>query len=1292
VSDGTNTTTIEVALNEGDVDEAAPVITGPSGTAGDAASAISVNENQTVVTQLLADETVTWSITGGTDAASFAIATDGTITFAVAPDFENPTDSDADNSYVVEVKAIDAAGNFSSQTVTVTVLDVVETTAPVFTSTNTTDGSNNPSYRFTYDENSASGVPLGSVSATGTGTLSFSITSGNSSSWFAIDATTGAITLTQAGRTSLANDFETQANIQTLTVAVSDGTNTTTIEVALNEGDVDEAAPVITGPSGTAGDAASAISVNENQTAVTQLLADETVTWSITGGTDAASFAIAIDGTITFLVAPDFENPTDSNTNNSYVLTVTATDADGNLSTQTVTVTVLDVNDTAPVFTSTNATDGSNNPSYSFTYDENRASGATLDTVSAAGAGTLRYSVTSGNSSSWFAIDAITGAITLTQAGSTSQANDFETQTNVQTLTVQVSDGTRTTTIEVKLNERNVDDVELTSISGAVTRANRSTGGGAGVGIGGRTVTLIDSNNNVLATTTTASNGSYRFDGVVPGTYSVQFTNGLATSTTGNASGSVVSNISVAAGATVAQVNAVLIDPSGVVYDSVRRTPISNAQVSLYFGGAKVSNSWLDLTIGGANDQQTGADGRYSFILASSAASGTYEIRVTGPAGYTNTESTLIRSSGTVSPSLGGGLDNVQSQGTAPTGTQATTYYLQFNFTIGTDAASTSNGIGNNHIPLDPAAAPLAFTGTNATDTGNRPSYSFNYNEGRSQGATLGAVSASGGYSANRTFSITGGNTNGWFAVGAANGAVTLTASGAASLANDFEALANVHDLVVQVSDGFGTVSVEVKLGEANIDDSAPLITGPTGGAGATESAITIDEGLTQITTMSANEGVTWTVVGGADQSKIVIDRSTGALSFITAPNYESPTDTDRNNSYVVQVRATDANGNVALQTVTVTIRNVDEIARKLAQIAEPLRNSLRSYAARSLSDMLSFNEQLLQGRNENTCTVNGRKPISGGFNANSFEQSARINYSKLTEDCARHYRVFADGAMAVSGVQGDWSLRTLGSVRVEADVNSSLTLGAGVLGTFAYENLTAFADSSILDTSVQFNLYGRQRITDTLRVAAFAGYGKAWYDFSLSDDGFDMTGKMTGNRLTYGGTLTGDVNIGKTILTTDLIVSRATEKLGTARLAASYLGEQRSDIGFFVGNVDVTRVSVPVHLPIDFLKPAFEGGNATRMEISPGMLCEDNSVDSSSIACGFQADAKLLVTRGGRTNIYFDASFETVGGVQRYMGGTGFGYRFGRKNAIELGVALNAGTAGIRQEARGILQLKVVQ
>ena len=1276
--------------------------------------------------------------------------------------------------------------------------------APVFTNTNATGANSAAAYSFNYAENRASGATLGTVSATGTGTLSYSITAGNTSSWFAIDATTGVITLTQAGSTSLANDFETQANVQTLTVQVSDGTRTTTIDVALNETDLDDTAPLITGPSGAAGDATSAISVNENQTAVTTPTANEAVTWSLVGGEDVAKFAIdpttgvltfvaapdfevptdgttsgsntyivqvkaldaagnfslqtitvtvlnlddtgpvitgpsgaagdatsaisvnenqtavttptaneavtwslvggedvakfAIDpttGVLTFVAAPDFEVPTDGTTSgsNTYIVQVKALDAAGNFSLQTITVTVLDLDDTAPVFTSTNATDGSNNPSYSFTYDENRASGATLGTVSATGTGTLRYSITSGNSSGWFVIDATSGAITLTQAGSTSQANDFETQANVQTLTVQVSDGTRTTTIEVKLNERNVDDVALTSISGTVTRANRSTGGGAGVGIGGRTVTLIDSNNNVLATTTTASNGSYRFDGVVPGTYSVQFTNGLATSATGSVSGSTVSNISVAAGATVAQVNAVLIDPSGVVYDSVRRTPISNAQVSLYFGGTKVSNSWLDLTIGGANDQQTGADGRYSFILASSAASGTYQIRVTGPAGYTSTESTLIPSSGTVSPSLGGGLDNVQSQATAPTGTQATTYYLQFNFTIGTDAASTSNGIGNNHIPLDPAAAPLAFTGTNATDAGNRPSYNFNYNEGRSQGATLGTVAASGGYSANRTFSITGGNTNGWFAVGAENGAVTLTASGAASVANDFEALANVHDLVVQVSDGFGTVSVEVKLSEVNVDDSAPLITGPTGGSGATESAITIDEGRTQITTMTANEAVTWSIDSGPDAAKFRIDATSGAIVFVAAPDFENPTDSDRNNTYVVRIKAVDAAGNISFQTLTVTITNVDEIARKLGQIADKLRGSLQNYAAHGLSDMLAFNESLMAGNDAFCSDRKGQKGISGSARANQNGANLDVKYAQRLSDCSRPHQLFADAGLSSSRMDGKWSSRVFGALRFETKFNDDITLGLAALVSRSSDKLTGFESSSISDKSLQVNAYGRYNVSDTLRTGAFIGYGNTWYDFALTEtDGFDLDGSMTGKRKVYGWMLSGDFNLGDTVVTTDAIISHAREMIGSATLAARYLGEDRSGIAFAVGAVDVTRISVPVTAPIT-LSGSADYGAWSRLLLSPGLLCEDHDVQSSGLRCGYQLGAKLVANDGGRARFYADYNWESVAGMRRSLIAVGYAYRLGNKNNLELAVEANRGlNAMTRQDNRAMLSIRLAQ
>jgi len=236
------------AINDSDsvdftaVDDTAPVITGPSGAAGDATSAISVNEEQTTVTTFTANEAVTWSITGGDDQGQFTIdANTGAITFDPAPDFENPVDANTDNNYLVTVTATDADNNTSTQTLTVTVLDL------------------------------------------------------------------------------------------------------------------DDTAPVITGPSGAAGDATSAISVNEEQTTVTTFTANEAVTWSITGGDDQGQFTIdANTGAITFDPAPDFENPVDTGEDNVYVVEVTAVDKAGNTSTQTLTVTVLDLDDTAPVITGIN--------------------------------------------------------------------------------------------------------------------------------------------------------------------------------------------------------------------------------------------------------------------------------------------------------------------------------------------------------------------------------------------------------------------------------------------------------------------------------------------------------------------------------------------------------------------------------------------------------------------------------------------------------------------------------------------------------------------------------------------------------------------------------------------------------------------------------------------------------------------------------------------------------------------------------------------------------------------------
>jgi hypothetical protein len=102
----------------------APVITSNGG--GDNA-AVSVAENSTAVTTIVAsdpDSTVTYSIVGGSDAAKFQIdGLTGALSFAPAPDFELPGDSDHNNSYVVQVRVSD--GSLSdSQTITVSVTNL----------------------------------------------------------------------------------------------------------------------------------------------------------------------------------------------------------------------------------------------------------------------------------------------------------------------------------------------------------------------------------------------------------------------------------------------------------------------------------------------------------------------------------------------------------------------------------------------------------------------------------------------------------------------------------------------------------------------------------------------------------------------------------------------------------------------------------------------------------------------------------------------------------------------------------------------------------------------------------------------------------------------------------------------------------------------------------------------------------------------------------------------------------------------------------------------------------------
>ncbi|HYS90387.1 MAG TPA: cadherin repeat domain-containing protein, partial [Bradyrhizobium sp.] len=121
-------------------------------------------------------------------------------------------------------------------------------------------------------------------------------------------------------------------------------------------------------------------------------------------------------------------------------------------------------------------------------------------------------------------------------------------------------------------------------------------------------------------------------------------------------------------------------------------------------------------------------------------------------------------------------------------------------------------------------------------------------------------------------------------------------------------------------STGDGAVS-------ATVSESFQLQVGDSG----TTASVSISENATAAATITAPERdagstLTYSIVGGADASHFTINASTGALSFVSAPDYETPTDAGGNNVYDVTVQVSD--GTLTdTQAIAVTVTNVNDNA-----------------------------------------------------------------------------------------------------------------------------------------------------------------------------------------------------------------------------------------------------------------------------------------------------------------------------------------------------------------------------
>ena len=414
-NDGLNDVTQDIVVSITDIDDVAPSIT--------SGASFSSDENQTAIGTVTATDVDTLdtssSFTFAVSGTELAIDSDGVLTFASAPDYETKT------SYTATVTVSDGASNSSTQDITISIIDI-DDVAPSITS----------GASFSSDENQTA---IGTVTATDVDTLDTS-----SSFTFAVSGTELAIDSDGVLTFASAPDYETKTSY-TATVTVSDGaSNSSTQDITVSINNLNDNSPVFT--------SGSTLSADENQTSIGTVTGTDADGDSISFTVSGSELAITSAGVLTFASAPDYETKT------TYTATVTASDGT-NSGTQEVTVNVSDLDDEAPVITS----------SASFSADENQTA---IGTVTATDVDTLDTS-----SSFTFAVSGTELAIDSDGVLTFTSAPDYETKTSY-TATVTVSDGasnSSTQDITVSINNLNDNSPIFTSGSSFSADENQSS-------------------------------------------------------------------------------------------------------------------------------------------------------------------------------------------------------------------------------------------------------------------------------------------------------------------------------------------------------------------------------------------------------------------------------------------------------------------------------------------------------------------------------------------------------------------------------------------------------------------------------------------------------------------------------------------------------------------------------------------------------------------------------------------------------------------------------------------------
>ena len=170
------------------------------------------------------------------------------------------------------------------------------------------------------------------------------------------------------------------------------------------------------------------------------------------------------------------------------------------------------------------------------------------------------------------------------------------------------------------------------------------------------------------------------------------------------------------------------------------------------------------------------------------------------------------------------------------------------------------------------------------------------------------------------TYSIVSGADSSLFTINFSTGELAFITSHDYEIPNDV-GNDNIYNVTIQVSDGISNVTQNIAITVVPVNDNSPVI--------ISLNSFSIPENTNTIATVTAVDAdlpaqpLTYSISGGLDAVKFSMVSATGVLTFITAPDFEVPTDFNADNSYEVVVQVSDGSYN-STQNIIIKVINAD--------------------------------------------------------------------------------------------------------------------------------------------------------------------------------------------------------------------------------------------------------------------------------------------------------------------------------------------------------------------------------